>query len=108
VKTYYLESRSPAGLNAKTAVPGLEVEEYTTKDFELNKRLYALVGNRWGWDDKLIWSDRHWREYAEAENLRTWVARFEGALAGYYELQMQAEKQVEVAYFGLLPAFIGR
>jgi len=108
VKTYYLESHSPASFNEKTAVPGLKIDEHTDKDFKLNKRLYELVGNQWRWNDKLGWSDRHWQEYAEAQDLRTWVAYFEGTLAGYFELQKQAGEQVEIAYFGLLPEFIGR
>ena len=29
-------------------------------------------------------------------------------LAGYYELRRDAEDGVEIAYFGLLPEFIGR
>ncbi|GMR15111.1 MAG: hypothetical protein BMS9Abin30_0731 [Gammaproteobacteria bacterium] len=100
--------RSPANLIAKPGVPGLEINERANKDFQLNKHLYERVGNQWAWNDKLVWPDWLWKEYAEAENLRTWVASFEGALAGYYELQIQAGGQVEIAYFGLLPEFIGQ
>ena len=108
MKTYYLEMLAPADLNEKPAVPGLKINERTDKDSEFNKHLYELVGNEWAWIDKLVWSDEQWKEYAKAENLHTWVAHFEGELAGYYELKKQAEGQVKIEYFGLLPEFIGR
>jgi len=108
VKTYYLEIRSSADLLEKPGNPGLQVNERTDRDFQFNKRLYELVGNQWDWNDKLAWSDRQWQGYAEADNLHTWIATFEGMEAGYFELQKQAGGQVEIAYFGLLPEFIGR
>ena len=35
-------------------------------------------------------------------------AYYDGSLAGYYELRRDDEGGVEIAYFGLLPGFIGR
>ncbi len=105
---YYLEMRSPADLKGKPGVPGLEIKALTDKDFQLNKRLYRLVGKQWQWNDNLDWSDEQWKAYAEAVNLHTWLAYFEGTLAGYFELHQQAGNDVEIAYFGLLPQFIGR
>jgi GNAT superfamily N-acetyltransferase len=40
--------------------------------------------------------------------LRTFVAYYDNSLAGYYELRRDDEGGVEIAYFGLLPEFIGR
>jgi len=40
--------------------------------------------------------------------LETWVAYVLGRIAGYFELERQAGSAVEIAYFGLLPAFVGR
>ena len=37
-----------------------------------------------------------------------WVARIGGELAGFFELRDWADGSTEIAYFGLLPAFIGR
>ena len=47
-------------------------------------------------------------DYAERPALRTWMARSEGSPAGYYELERQDDGEVEIKYFGLAPAFIGR
>ena len=46
--------------------------------------------------------------FAENENLRTWVGYYKGSPAGYYELQQQDGGDVEIAYFGLAPRFIGK
>jgi ribosomal protein S18 acetylase RimI-like enzyme len=40
--------------------------------------------------------------------VETWVAWTEGTPAGYYELDAGPRGDVEILYFGLLPAFIGR
>ena len=116
VTTYYLEMRSPDKLRAKTDSQGLEISECTVDQFEHSKSLYALVGGKWQWTGKQAWSDDDWKAYAENVNLRTFIASLEGATAGYFELQSQAEGDaegdtegdVEIAYFGLTPAFIGR
>jgi len=108
VNIYYLEMRTPTDLKGKPGVAGLEIKVHAERDFQLNKDLYRLVGEQWQWNDKLDWSDQQWKAYAEDRDLHTWVAYFEGALAGYYELHYQPGGQVEIAYFGLLPEFIGR
>lgn len=66
------------------------------------------MGKSWNWDDKDSLTDEAWKEYSENENLRTWVACFKGAIAGYYELQGQPDSNVEITYFGLAPGFIGK
>lgn len=106
--TYYLEMTSPSSLNAKENPGGLDIRECEIKQWRFNQFLYQLVGESWQWVDKLSWSDEQWRDYAEADNLRTWVAYHKGSPAGYYELQRQDDGNVEIAYFGLAPRFIGQ
>ncbi|MBU6950388.1 MULTISPECIES: GNAT family N-acetyltransferase [unclassified Hahella] len=108
VSTYYLEMTSPSDLQAKSPVGELQIMECAIRQFEYSRFLYTLVGGAWGWTDKLSWSDDQWRDYAENENLRTWVAYVKGSPAGYFELQKQPERQVEISYFGLAPKFIGQ
>ena len=40
--------------------------------------------------------------------LATWLAYLHGTPAGYFELETQPDDSVEIAYFGLLPQFIGQ
>lgn len=108
ITTYYLEMKSPLALKSKKDPGGLDTRECEIKQFEFNRFLYQLVGTAWQWLDKLSWTEEQWRDYAENDNLRTWVAYFRGSPAGYFELQQQAGGDVEIAYFGLAPKFIGQ
>jgi GNAT superfamily N-acetyltransferase len=108
ITTTYLEMTSPLALKEKSPAPGLVIIESEVKQFQFNRFLYALVGEAWRWTDKLSWSDAQWETYICDPNLRTWVAYFKGTPAGYYELQQQLDGDVEIAYFGLAPAFIGK
>ena len=108
VITYYLEMTSAAELKPKLDSKGLIVKECEIKQFQVNKFLYQFVGAAWEWTDKLKLSDANWQAYAENDNLRTWIAYYKGTIAGYFELQQQAEGTVELAYFGLAKNFIGK
>ena len=108
VTTYYLEMKSPEALKGKADPGKLKIVESEVKQYQFNRFLYQLVGESWQWTDKLSWSAEEWRAYAENDNLRTWVAYYKGTPAGYYELQQQDQGDVEIAYFGLAPQFIGR
>ena len=81
--------------------------------------MYIAVGETWKWIDKRPWTNERWNKYASAPNLRTFAAYYDNALAGYYELRRSdmpstsshrggSDGEVEIAYFGLLPDFIGR
>lgn len=107
--TTYLEMRSASQLRPKrSADDRFWVGEATVKQWEFNRFLYCTVGAPWSWNDKRAWSDAQWREYVECARLRTFVAYYDGAPAGYYELFQHVDGTVEIAYFGLLPAFVGR
>ena len=108
VTTYYLEMTSPSELKGKDDSRGLQIRECAIKQYQFNRFLYQFVGGSWGWTDKLSLTDAQWKTFAEADNLRTWVGYLNGAPAGYYELQQQDQGDVEILYFGLAPAFIGK
>jgi GNAT superfamily N-acetyltransferase len=108
VITTYLQINSRNEFVEKTDAKGLDIVESENKDYKLNRYLYCLVGEIWSWTDKLILTDHQWKEYAESSNLRTWVAYHKGLIAGYFELNTDSEFNVEIAYFGLVPEFIGR
>jgi len=74
---------------------------------DVNRSLYIAVGSDWSWRDRLPWDVARWLEYVNRPELETWVARVDDRAAGYFELERQGDA-VEIAYFGLLPAFIGQ
>lgn len=107
--TTYLEMRSPNELCPKRCADArFQIRQQTQRDWRFNRDLYFRVGERWDWIDKRPWTEAQWKEYAAAPELRTFAAYYGDALAGYYELRCDTEGGVEIAYFGLLPQFIGR
>lgn len=107
VTIYYLQMLSPSALHSKNDSKGLIVSECETDQYQYNKFLYSFIGEKWLWTDKLSLSDDQWKTYVEDENLRTWVAYEGGSIAGYFELQRRND-DVEIIYFGLAEAFIGK
>lgn len=107
--TYYLEMTSPADLRpAQVNRIDLEVKQARIPCPELNRFLYSAVGGDWYWIDRLSWTYESWLRYLDRPELETWVGYHSGTPAGYFELETQAEANVEIAYFGLLPQFVGQ
>lgn len=100
--------RSPGQLRPKRAGKRFQIREQKEPNWLFNRDLYFAVGEQWHWIDKRPWTDAQWKEYAAEPELRTFAAYHDDALAGYYELRQGGEGSVEIAYFGLLPEFIGR
>lgn len=108
VTVWYLDMRDREALRAPPAPPSLTVAECRVRQYPVNRFLYQFVGGAWQWRDKLSWSDQQWSNYVDRPTLRTWIALCEGSPAGYYELEQQDGGDVELKYFGLARAFIGR
>ncbi len=107
VTTYYLEMHHPDELVVSPGPEGFRVEECRVKQFELNRFMYLTVGEGWAWNERKVWTDRQWQDYAEADDLRTGLATYQGSPAGYFELHKHND-DVEIIYFGLLPKAIGK
>ena len=108
VTTTHLEMRSRAELRpAGAARDPFELVQAEIPCPELNRFLYAAVGARWWWYTRLPWDYARWLAYLDRADLETWVAYGSGSPAGYFELERQSEGHVELAYFGLLPRFVG-
>lgn len=70
--------------------------------------LYALVGERWLWRDRLIWTDQELDAYLASKSVHVWTLHVCGETAGYFELQQCGDGAVEIMYFGLAAPYIGR
>lgn len=91
-----------------------------------NERMYRVIGSGWSWADRLDWSQGRWDSYCSDPCVSTLRARLGDEVVGYAELRMSpcdgaadaataggigsAEDgvDVEIVYFGILPAFAGR
>jgi len=72
------------------------------------RRLYAAVGGPWHWRDRSKWDDATLRRHLESPLIGIWELLVGGASAGFFELRKSGNDEVEIAYFGLMPSFIGR
>ena len=109
VTTYYLEMQDPDELTGKSAIPeGLEVRKIGIPSPEFNRFLYVTVGKEWLWIDRLVWSAEKMETVGRSQRACDLGRLHEGAPAGYFELVMQKDRSVEIAFFGLLPQFIGK
>jgi GNAT superfamily N-acetyltransferase len=113
VTTTYLELRDVAGIRpARDSDVDHVIVEVTEPAPEFARFLYATVGADWSWTDRLGWTREEWRSRMDRPGVETWVMWVRGAPAGYAELDSRPEADgsvaVELAYFGLLPAYVGR
>jgi GNAT superfamily N-acetyltransferase len=75
---------------------------------ELNRFLYATVGAPWVWYMRLTWTWQQWHDYLMKPGIETWIAYQDATPVGYFELEKQQYGNAEIAYFGLLPEFVGK
>jgi GNAT superfamily N-acetyltransferase len=109
VTVTHLELRSPNDLRPKPLPsPDAAVVRLSAPIPELNRFFYTAVGGDWYWIDRLRWTYSDWQSYLNRPELETWVVSAAGVPAGYFELERQAGDDVEIVYFGLLPACTGR
>jgi GNAT superfamily N-acetyltransferase len=108
VTTWWLEMTDPARLApAPAAREGVDVRPARRPSPELSRALYAAVGADWWWLDRLGWDRGRWLAHLSRPELETWIVHEDGTPAGYAELEA-AGGEVQVAYLGLLPGFLGR
>lgn len=69
--------------------------------------LYNTVGAPWLWHERRRMGDSELAEVLEDPNLWLYVIYAEGEPAGYAELDARKQPEIELAYFGIVPKFIG-
>lgn len=108
VTTTFLEMTDRAELRrAREPEVPLLVTRVEKPSPDLSRFLYRKVGERWHWHARLSWDRERWLRHLDRSGVETWIGSVEGALAGYFELERQGG-DVEIAYFGLFPDFIGQ
>ena len=70
--------------------------------------LYNNVGADWLWWERRAWDDKKLKVVIEDEKLEIYVLYVDGVPAGYGELDRHNTSKIELAYFGLMPEFIGQ
>jgi len=109
VTTTYLEMRSRDALRLARRVPDdMLLVRAGIPSPELNRAFYTGIGGDCFWMDRLAWTWEEWLSWLSRPEVETWVAHQAGTPAGYCELELQPEADVEIVYFGVLPSFAGK
>lgn len=108
----FLEMLAPPSLpvtspSTKPSLALLKIEEPTVSFY---RYLYNSVGEEWLWFERRMMSDERLAAIVQDPQVEVWVLYRGGQPAGFFELDLRdlaAKQVVDLAYFGLLPAFIG-
>jgi ribosomal protein S18 acetylase RimI-like enzyme len=105
----YLEMRSRPKRPLTPAPHGVPVALLRAKapSVAFYRFLYNSVGEPWVWYERRILDDEALAAIVQDPNVEIYVLHVEGEPAGYAELDRRSEPDIELAYFGLRPEFIG-
>jgi GNAT superfamily N-acetyltransferase len=87
---------------------GLEVRRARSPAVSFYRYLYGTIGADWTWVMRQLLSDDELRQILEDPAVEVNVLWFEGVPAGLAELDRREKPDIELAYFGLMPDFIGQ
>jgi GNAT superfamily N-acetyltransferase len=105
----YLEMKAPSELRrVSTPDPAPPVQRLQECSPALFRHLYSEVGRAFHWTDRLSWTDETIQQHLGDPSVSIWLMSWHDQPAGYFELREHQDASVEIAYFGLLPEFIGR
>lgn len=107
-KTTYLEMIEPVEAVVDPPCAGTLIErcvEPTAKEYRL---LYNAVGGDYQWIDRNLVADDELECVVQHDLIEIYVLHVDGEQAGFAELDRRQPGQIELAYFGLFPDFIGK
>jgi len=70
--------------------------------------LYDAVGRNWTWVERKRMAEADLAAIVQDTRVFVMVCHVAGTPAGYYELDNRKPREVDLAYFGLVPEFIGK
>lgn len=104
----YLQLTSPEHHIRASYEADFPVARVTQCPPSLYRMLYTEVGKNYRWVDRLAWSNADIAAHLAQPHISLWVLYVEEKPAGYFELRICPDNSTEIAYFGLLPGFIGK
>ena len=108
VITYLQMFERPAELNLVPPGDDLSIVQAKPPTISFYRYLYDTVGGGWQWIDRRVMNDDTLGAIVQHPLVETHVLYASGTPAGYAELDRRQPSEIELAYFGLIPEFIGR
>jgi ribosomal protein S18 acetylase RimI-like enzyme len=107
-KTYLEMTAPPSGRPVAAPTTRLALLRLERPDIGFYRYLYDAVGRPWKWVDRKRLDDESLATVIRDDRVEIYVLYAEGNPAGYAELDRRSPPDIELAYFGLTPPFIGR
>jgi GNAT superfamily N-acetyltransferase len=104
----HLEMHSPPAYPVEPTPEDALVLHAKPPTISYYRYLYDTVGAEWLWWERRKMSDEALRAIVQDPLVEVHVLHVAGVPAGYAELDRRKRNDVELAYFGLMPEFIGR
>ena len=106
-KVWYLEMQSKNEFKPSKLPSEVNVVKQEIAMPALNRFFYMEVGKQWHWTDRRQWNIDNWSDWVNKDSLSTWILNIQNTPGGYFELNTHVN-DVEIAYFGLLPRYVGK
>ncbi|WP_346270833.1 GNAT family N-acetyltransferase [Pseudonocardia sp.] len=104
-----LEMTSPLQLVQGSPPPApVQLQEVGAGSAHLVRSIYVRIWEPLVAAGRMTWSDDRWREELSRPGVYSWVARVGDEAAGFVELEGDANGDVGIVVFGLVPEFQGR
>lgn len=108
VRTTYLEMKTRPETRPLPPPGGCLVKRWPKPGIKNYRALFTAVGGTWGWSGRLLAADAELKAILRAPTTEVYRLQYLGETAGFVELDRRRPQAAEIAYFGLLPGFIGR
>ena len=104
-----LEMTSPDQLRDARPPPApIELRGVRPDEAAVCRETWTRIGAPHGWTRRAKWSDDEWRARLASPGVDARLARVGGEVAGYLELEAEADGSVGITFFGLVPEFVGK
>ena len=108
VITYLEMTRRPPLPMVAPTPKKLALLQATNPTVAFYRFLYHAVGRDWIWTDRKKLSDDALAEIIKDERVDVFVLYVDGVPAGFFELDRRGMPDIDLAYFGIMPDFIGQ
>lgn len=108
VKTFMHMTTRPQALPAPEVPSDALLLRVVAPELAFYRHLFAAVGEPWLWWTRTLMTDAQLREIVHDPRVQIHALYAEGQPAGFFELDRRSPGDIELAFCGLVPRFIGR
>lgn len=108
VDVTYLQMFAPPAYGPPAPPASVQVMHADQPTAAFYRFLYGTVGKPWQWYERLKLNDAELVAVVQSPSVEIQVLYAAGVPAGYVEMVSEPGNEIEIAYFGLMPEFIGK